>query len=76
MNVEEVFEQWSDMEEESDESDSSSDSEEEDIDYESDEEQSWREETGKFLCIFLLWFTSASMKNKTKKPHHYNKLYA
>ena len=74
MNLEEVFEQWSDIEE-SDESDSSSDSEEEDIDYESDEEQSWREETGKFLCIFLLCFTSANMKKNTQK-HHYNKLYA
>ena len=31
MNIEEVFEQWSDIESESDESDSSSESEEEDI---------------------------------------------
>ena len=41
MNVEEFFEQWSDIEE-SGEIDSSSDSEEQDIDYENDKEQSWR----------------------------------
>ena len=67
MNVEEVFEQWSDIEEESNESDSSSDSEEEDIDYKRDEEQSWRKETGTFLCIFLLCFASANMKKQTQK---------
>ena len=62
MNIEEVFEQWSDIESESDESDSSSESEEEDIgnEIESDE-QSWREETGKSLCISIVCFTSANI---------------
>ena len=60
MNIEEVFEQWSDIESESDESDSSSESDEEDIGNESDE-QSWREETGRFLCISLVCFTSTNI---------------
>ena len=78
MNIEEVFEQWSDIESESDESDSSSGSEEEDIgnEIESDE-QSWREETGKSLCISIVCFTSANITKKhNHDKHHYNKLYA
>ena len=67
MNIEEVFEQWSDIESEIDESDSSSESEEENIGNESDE-QSWREDTGKFLCISIVCFTSA---NITKKHNHW-----
>ena len=58
MNVEEVFEQWSNIEEESDECVCSSESEDQDMDYESDDKQSWGEDTGKFLCIFLAAFTS------------------
>ena len=74
MNIEEVFEQWSDIESESDESDSSSESEEEDIgnEIESDE-QSWREA----LCISIVCFTSANITKKhNHDKHHYNKLYA
>ena len=74
MNIEEVFEQWSDIESESDESDSSSESEEEDIgnEIESDE-QSWREA----LCISIVCFTSGNITKKhNHDKHHYNKLYA